>query len=48
LDVSLADFQNEALRRTVEAVEALLLGKGQQLTGALRCLSLQGVGLVAF
>src|ERR1700752_5273725 len=40
--------QNEAFRRTVEVAEALLLGKGQQLTGTLRCLSLQGVGLKAF
>jgi hypothetical protein len=28
--------------------EALFLGKGQQLAETLRCLSLQGVGLVAF
>jgi hypothetical protein len=32
--------QNEAFTRTVDAAEALSLGKGQQLTGTLRCLSL--------
>jgi len=32
---------------TVDAAEALFLGKGQQLTGTPRCLSLQGVGLEA-
>ena len=41
--------QNEAFTtRTVEAAEALFVGKGQQLTGTPRCLSLQGVGLQAF
>ncbi len=41
--------QNEAFTtRTVDAAEALFLGKGQQLTGIPRCLSLQGVGLEAF
>jgi hypothetical protein len=41
--------QNEAFTtRTVDAAKALFLGKGQQLTGTPRCLSLQGVGLEAF
>ena len=41
--------QNEAYTtRTVDAAEELFLGKGQQLTGIPRCLSLQGVGLQAF
>jgi len=46
----LASFpaQNEAFTGTDDAAEALSFGKGQQLTGTLRCLSLQGVGLVAF
>jgi hypothetical protein len=41
--------QNEAFTtRAVDAAEALFLGKGQQLIGTPRCLSLQGVGLEAF
>ena len=40
--------QNEAFTGTVAAVEEMSFGKAQQLRRKLRCLSLQGVGLVAF
>jgi hypothetical protein len=48
LAVGVSGAQDEGFTRAVDAAEALFLGKGQQLTGTLRCLSLQGVGIVAF
>jgi hypothetical protein len=48
-ELAYSPAQNEAFTtRIVDAAEALFLGKGQQLTGTPRCLSLQGVGLQAF
>jgi hypothetical protein len=38
----------QRVSKMVDAAEALFLGKGRQLTGTHRCLSLQGVGLQAF
>jgi hypothetical protein len=47
-ELAFSPAQNEAFTGTVDAAEALSFGKVQQLTGTLRRLSLQGVGLVAF
>jgi hypothetical protein len=39
--------QNEAFRRTAEVARGPVVGQGQQLTGTLRCLRLQVVGLAS-